>query len=95
MLPNGEKIKHITVGGRTSAIVESRQKKIKINGDEIDEDVKIPPQKNGKKVTEEVDAKEKPVRSKSARKSNGTEEAVKRKMKVEEGGTTPKKRRAR
>jgi formamidopyrimidine-DNA glycosylase len=29
VLPNGEKIVHITVGGRTSAVVESRQKKIK------------------------------------------------------------------
>jgi len=48
VLPNGEKIKHITVGGRTSAVVESRQKKIRADGEgsEAEEEKKEP---SGKK----------------------------------------------
>jgi formamidopyrimidine-DNA glycosylase len=62
VLPNGEKIIHITVGGRTSAVVESRQKKIKGDNEEPDEDVKEKSvkgkvSKNGA-VTEKRKAKE-------------------------------------
>lgn len=94
VLPNGEKIKHITVGGRTSAVVESRQKKIKGNDDESEEEEKKPAPKKGKKPREEDVMEEKPQKAKM-RKSDITEEKVKRKAKeeVEEETVTPKKRR--
>lgn len=56
VLPNGEKIVHLTVGGRTSAVVESRQKKIKI-GDEFEEKEEKPTPKKGKKVKNEDEDK--------------------------------------
>ena len=94
VLPNGEKIKHITVGGRTSAVVESRQKKIKSNDDESDEEVKSSPVKRGKKLKEETNDKEKSAKSKAKRKSDVLEEDVKRTSKKEvEENVTPKKPR--
>jgi formamidopyrimidine-DNA glycosylase len=96
VLPNGEKIKHITVGGRTSAVVESRQKKIKSNDDaESDEEEKKPAPKRGKKAKEEGGVENKPAKGKAARKSDTGEEKGKRKAKeeVKEESVTPKKRR--
>jgi formamidopyrimidine-DNA glycosylase len=91
ILPTGEKIIHITVGGRTSAVVESRQKKIKSNEDENDED--STPSKRGKKVKEEKPVKEKNKSSKT--KESDVKKDVKRKAKEEmiEEDITPKKRR--
>jgi formamidopyrimidine-DNA glycosylase len=78
VLPNGEKITHITVGGRTSAVVESRQKKIKGGGEEDEK-----PAKKGKKANdEETEMAEKKTKRKSIAKAEDP---------VEE--TTPKKRR--
>ena len=94
VLPSGEKIKHITVGGRTSAVVESRQKKIKSNDEESEEEENSQPVKKGKKVNE-TEAKEKPAKSKAKRKSDVVEEGVKRKAKeeIKEENVTPKKAR--
>ncbi len=95
VLPNGEKIKHITVGGRTSAVVESRQKKIKSNDDESDEEEKSSPAKRRKKIKEEANVKEKPAKSQAKRKSEVLEGDVKRtaKKKGFEENITPKKPR--
>jgi formamidopyrimidine-DNA glycosylase len=95
VLPSGEKIKHITVGGRTSAVVESRQKKLKGDDEESEEEEKSPPVKKGKKAKEENQVKEKPTKSKPKRKSDVVEEGVKRKAKeeIEEENITPKKPR--
>ena len=94
MLPNGEKIKHITVGGRTSAVVESRQKKIYNNGDE-GEGEKTP--KGAKKAKAREDAEEKTVKGKKEKenKADIAEEKGKRKTKgqINEEELTPKKRR--
>jgi len=92
VLPNGEKIKHITVGGRTSAVVESRQKKIK-GTDEESEDEKSP--KRAKKAKVDEDVKEKTVKGKKENKEEVAEEKGKRKTKevVNEEQLTPKKRR--
>ena len=85
-MPNGEEIKHITVGGRTSAIVKSRQKKIKGDNDEDDEeDETSPPTKKAKRG---AGTKREPVSPKT-----GKEKDVKRKMKDETEEETPKKRR--
>ena len=95
VLPNGEKIKHITVGGRTSAVVESRQKKIKSNDEESEEEENSPPVKKGKKLKEETKVKEKPAKSKAKRKSDVMEGDVKRKAKeeIKAENVTPKKAR--
>jgi formamidopyrimidine-DNA glycosylase len=94
VLPNGEKIKHITVGGRTSAVVESRQKKIK-STDEESEEEKKPAPKRTKKGEEEKKNVEKSIKSKAAKKSNAAEEKFKRKANDEpkEERGTPKKPR--
>jgi formamidopyrimidine-DNA glycosylase len=86
VLPNGEKIIHITVGGRTSAVVESRQKKIRGSGEEEKEEVKKPAKKKGA-VKEE---KEAPKKSAKGKESPATKKSAKV-VKAEE--TTPKKRR--
>jgi formamidopyrimidine-DNA glycosylase len=100
IMPNGEKIKHITVGGRTSAVVESRQKKIKSNtdGDEEDEDEeeKTSPPKQAKKAKKADDVEVKSSKSKSNTvKKHVAGEATKRKAKeeFEDENVTPKKRR--
>jgi formamidopyrimidine-DNA glycosylase len=96
VLPNGEKIVHITVGGRTSAVVESRQKKIKSSDEPAEvEDKKTTPKKKGKKVKdEELEDGEDEVR-KGAKKKGTEDTPGKRKAKAEikEEETTPKKRR--
>jgi formamidopyrimidine-DNA glycosylase len=96
ILPNGEKIKHITVGGRTSAVVESRQKMIKADGEEDDaEEDEARAPKRGKKVkAEEADGKA--AKAKPKKENNGEEPKSKRKAKEEvkeEEKVTPKKRR--
>lgn len=83
MLPNGERIKFLTVGGRTSAVVPSVQKKTGEVAKDFDGDVEEkPPSKKGKKAAvkqedeDEVEADdevEKPKRKKS-KKSEVTEE---------------------
>lgn len=88
VLPNGEKIIHITVGGRTSAVVESRQKKIRANGEEEDEVEKKPVKKKGAVKDEEGKASKKLVKGKE---SPATKKADKV---VEEEEATPKKRRS-
>ena len=95
VLPNGEKIVHITVGGRTSAVVESRQKKIKSSDEPAEVEDKKPAPKKGKKVKdEELEDREDEVR-KGAKKKGAEDTPGKRKAKAEikEEETTPKKRR--
>ena len=95
VLPNGEKIVHITVGGRTSAVVESRQKKIKSSDEPAEVEDKKPAPKKGKKVKdEELEDGENEVR-KGAKKKGAEDMPGKRKAKAEikEEETTPKKRR--
>lgn len=60
-LPNGEKIMHITVGGRTSAIVPSVQKKTGAVAADVDENDE-----------NEADVEEKPKKEKTKRVVNGT-----------------------
>lgn len=57
VLPNGEKIVHITVGGRTSAVVESRQKKIKGSDNPVEDEEKPTPRKGKKAKNEDEDKK--------------------------------------
>jgi formamidopyrimidine-DNA glycosylase len=94
VLPNGEKIIHITVGGRTSAVVESRQKKIKSNNNESGDEGKVTAPKKGKKVKEEDSLKGEAKKSRTANVS-GVDTKVKRKAKeeIESDGITPTKRR--
>src|SRR5579859_4017302 len=69
LLPNGEKIVHITVGGRTSAIVESRQKKIKASDEPTEEKEKKTPKKGKKvKAEEAMVEKEQEMTPKGAKK---------------------------
>jgi formamidopyrimidine-DNA glycosylase len=106
VLPNGEKIIHITVGGRTSAVVESRQKKIRGSGEEEEEEVKKPAKKKGtvKEVKDppkkSAKEKESPATKKSAKVVKAEETTPKKKRvstkveeEVEEEAVTPKKRR--
>jgi formamidopyrimidine-DNA glycosylase len=89
VLPNGEKIKHITVGGRTSAVVESRQKKIKGDDEESEEEVKHMKRKD---IKGEDEVKEKIIKAKSAQKSDASEVGAKRKAEIKEENKTLKKR---
>lgn len=98
VLPNGEKIKHITVGGRTSAVVESRQKKIKADdndGDDGNEEEAHLPPKRGKKAKDEDSVRDGPTKPKTTKKNNDEKEEIKRKAKgeIQEEKVTPKKRR--
>ena len=95
-LPNGEKIKHITVGGRTSAVVESRQKKFKTGGDLEEDEEESTPTKRSREAKENEDVKAKTAATKVAKKKE--KDAKKRgKREVEEEAEgeieTPKKRR--
>ena len=93
VLPNGEKIVHITVGGRTSAVVESRQKKIKSSDEpEEDEEAKPNPSK-GKKIKDEDVENEPKKASKGTKKKEVEGGKRKAKAEVKEVDTTPKKRR--
>jgi formamidopyrimidine-DNA glycosylase len=94
VLPNGEKIIHITVGGRTSAVVESRQKKIKSNNNESGDEEKAMAPKKGKKVKEEDSLKGEAKKPRTANASS-VDTKVKRKAKeeIESDGITPTKRR--
>ena len=98
VLPNGEKIVHITVGGRTSAVVESRQKKIKGSDDPVEAEEKPIPKKGKKakdededkatalkKVPKVKDENEENVPEKTSRgaKKDVEEKGAKRKAKVE------------
>jgi formamidopyrimidine-DNA glycosylase len=86
VLPNGEKIVHLKVGGRTSAIVPSVQKKTAavagdIDSAEVSETEK--PAKGGRKrkvkaeEDESEDVDEKPVAKKTAAKGRGKAKNVK------------------
>ena len=72
VLPNGEKIVHITVGGRTSAVVLSRQKKTAAVAGDVDPD-DLEDEKPGKgkkrksKADGEADDVEKPATKKGGR----------------------------
>lgn len=87
VLPNGEKIVHLKVGGRTSAIVPSRQKKTAavagdLEGDEGD-DVEEKPAAKGRKRKSKADdgdedeVAEKPAAKKSGRAKKGQADGVK------------------
>lgn len=78
-LPNGEKIVYITVGGRTSAVVPSLQKKTgPVAGDVKSEDVEG-----------DISRKEEDGDQKSAKKSKGASKAAKKdKPQHTEGQTT-------
>lgn len=88
MLPNGEKIVHLKVGGRTSAIVPSVQKKTAAVAGDVDSaevsEVEKPAAKGRKRKVksedeEEEDEVKKPVAKKGAAKgsatANGAEDA--------------------
>ncbi|KAI4143176.1 MAG: hypothetical protein L6R39_004672, partial [Caloplaca ligustica] len=72
-MPNGEKIKFLTVGGRTSAIVPSVQRKTGEVAKDVDDNEEKPKRKSGKKGKEEsdgdeeVDQQEKPKRKRGAK----------------------------
>lgn len=77
-LPNGEKIKFLTVGGRTSAIVPSVQRKtgeVAKDVDEEDEGEEKPKGKKGKKgkKSEKSDVEEEPREIKPKRKRGKTD----------------------
>lgn len=81
VLPNGEKIVHITVGGRTSAVVPSRQKKTgPVAGDVGSGDEKpAKGRKRKSKAEEDVEEGEEPAAKKGARgKKGSTSNGVKR-----------------
>lgn len=71
VLPNGEKIVHITVGGRTSAVVPSRQKKTAPVAGDVDyealDDADEKPAKGKKRKSTAEDGDEKPATKKNAR----------------------------
>jgi formamidopyrimidine-DNA glycosylase len=80
VLPNGEKIVHLKVGGRTSAIVPSVQKKTAAVAGDVDSAEASEaerPAKGGRKrkvkaeEDEEEEADEKPVAKKTAAKARG------------------------
>lgn len=87
VLPNGEKIIHITVGGRTSAVVESRQKKIKGNGDISDEERPASKKMKGVKEDKENMTSNKSVKGKESPASKKAGKLVK------EGESTPETKR--
>ena len=98
VLPNGEKIVHITVGGRTSAVVESRQKKIKGSENPVEDEEKPTPKKGkkaknqdedekttlkkGRKIKDE-DEENVPEKTSKGGKKDVEEKGAKRKAKVE------------
>ena len=66
VLPNGEKIVHITVGGRTSAVVPSRQKKTApvagdVDSEELEAEKPAKGKKRKSKADEGVDEDQKPA----------------------------------
>lgn len=86
VLPNGEKIVHLKVGGRTSAIVPSVQKKTAAVAGDIDsadasETEKKPAKGRKRKVKSEdeddEEPEEKPVAKKPAAKAKGKPKGVK------------------
>jgi formamidopyrimidine-DNA glycosylase len=86
VLPNGEKIVHLKVGGRTSAIVPSVQKKTAAVAGDVDSAQASEaerPAKGGRKrkvkaeEDEEEEADEKPVAKKTAAKARGKAKNVK------------------
>ena len=85
-MPNGELIKHITVGGRTSAVVESRQKKVYREG-ESEQPTKTGKKPKGKELGNQA---EKGTQAEEGKVVNG-----KRKVgeEVKQENTTPRKRR--
>lgn len=98
-LPNGEKITFLKVGGRTSAIVPSVQKKtaavagdVSEGAEEHDED-EVKPKKGGKRKAAAVkeDEEEKPAKPKRARKKAVKEETEGEDEDEEEAAQVPKK----
>ncbi|KAI4264165.1 MAG: hypothetical protein L6R42_000706, partial [Xanthoria sp. 1 TBL-2021] len=79
-LPNGEKIKFVTVGGRTSAIVPSVQKKT----GEVAADVKERDSEDENGVEEDDAEEQKPKSAKRKARDDGEEE--------DDGRTAPKKK---
>ena len=85
VLPNGEKIVHLKVGGRTSAIVPSVQKKTAAVAGDVDSadvsEAEKPAKGRKRKVKseedEEEEQEEKPVAKKTAAKGRGKAKAVK------------------
>lgn len=85
VLPNGEKIVHLKVGGRTSAIVPSVQKKTAAVAGDVDSadvsEAEKPVKGRKRKVKsgedEDEEPEEKPVAKKAATKGKGKTKAVK------------------
>jgi formamidopyrimidine-DNA glycosylase len=86
VLPNGEKIVHLKVGGRTSAIVPSVQKKTAAVAGDIDSadvsEAEKPAKGRKRKVKEEEEEEngeeeKKPVAKRAAAKGRGKAKAVK------------------
>jgi formamidopyrimidine-DNA glycosylase len=84
VLPNGDKIVHLKVGGRTSAIVPSVQKKTAAGGGDIDSvdvlDAEKPAKGRKRKVKaeeEDEEVEEKPVAKKTTTKGKGKANGVK------------------
>lgn len=104
-LPNGAKITFLTVGGRTSAIVPSVQKKTAAVAGDVsegaeDEDTgeEVKPKKGGKRkaaaAKEEEEVEEKPTRPKRARKAAIEEETSEDDDEVEEKPVVKKAKKA-
>jgi len=88
VLPNGEIIKHITVGGRTSAVVESRQKKIRGNGEGGEVEEEEPSGKKKRRVKEEDEK----ATSKMSAKGKVIPAAKKTPQFIKEEQSVPKRR---
>ena len=88
VLPNGEKIVHLKVGGRTSAIVPTRQKKTAavagdVNSDDLD-DVDEKPAKTKKRKSKAAESDESDEEVMPAKKSRGRKSAQSNGVKVED-----------
>lgn len=99
-LPNGDKITFLKVGGRTSAIVPSVQKKTAAvagdvsEGADEDGEEEVKPKKAGKRkaaAVKEEDEEEKPVKPKRARKKAVKEETEDEEDEEEEPAPVAKK----
>ena len=98
VLPNGEKIVHLKVGGRTSAVVPSRQKKTASVAGDVDEsgeeeaDEKLAKgRKRKSKDAEDADGEEKPAMKKGKGSEKAKEEPASEESKPAKRGRRGKK----
>lgn len=102
VLPNGNKIVFLTVGGRTSAVVPAVQKKTgpvakDINNDEVDNDTKTPANSKRKRTNvkkEDEDEDHPPKRAASKRRVKNEDEAPIKKEELDSTKRTTGRRRS-